>query len=93
MTRYFLVFILDRGDGGDARLGITVTRKVGRAVRRNRIKRLVREWFRQYRERLGSHDVVVIARRDLPEGLRASQVAADLGEALARALPRGSRSD
>lgn len=44
------------------RLGITVSRKVGGAVARNRIKRRIRETFRRHidRERLG-HDFVVIA--------------------------------
>ena len=45
-TEYFLLYVFDRKDSGPARLGITVTRKVGNAVRRNRIKRLVREWYR-----------------------------------------------
>ena len=45
------------------RLGITASRKVGPAVTRNRIKRSVREWFRQSRERFENDvDVVVIAR-------------------------------
>ena len=63
VSQYFLVFRLDRSDGLPARLGITVTRKVGKAVRRNRIKRLVREWFRARQEQLSSCDLVVIARR------------------------------
>ena len=46
-----------------ARLGITVSRKVSpRAVQRNRIKRQVRESFRQYRLTLCGVDLVVIAR-------------------------------
>jgi ribonuclease P protein component len=46
------------------RLGITVTRKVGNAVVRNRIKRLVREVFRQHRERLPSGlDLVFVAKQ------------------------------
>lgn len=46
-----------------ARLGITVSRKVSpRAVQRNRIKRQVRESFRQHRLTLCGVDLVVIAR-------------------------------
>ena len=47
------------------RLGITVTKKVGSAVQRNRIKRVVREVFRQNRLLFPtSHDVVFIAKRE-----------------------------
>jgi ribonuclease P protein component len=46
-----------------ARIGITVSRKVGNAVVRNRVKRRVREWYRQNRDELRSDlDFVVIAR-------------------------------
>ena len=49
--------------GPPQRLGITVSRKVGGAVVRNRVKRRVREWFRRLRPRLRSGiDVVVIGR-------------------------------
>jgi ribonuclease P protein component len=45
------------------RLGITVSRKVGGAVVRNRVKRRIREWFRAERGSLGAGvDWVVIAR-------------------------------
>ena len=48
------------------RLGITVSKKVGNAVNRNRCKRLVRELFRRNKEKFppGS-DVIVIVKRDM----------------------------
>jgi ribonuclease P protein component len=46
------------------RLGITVSRKVGNAVTRNRLKRVIREWFRVSRGGLSpAGDLVVIARK------------------------------
>lgn len=47
-----------------SRLGLTVGRKAGSSVERNRFKRRVREWFRHHREGLDKPlDIVVIARR------------------------------
>jgi ribonuclease P protein component len=77
-TRFFIALLLDRNDGGPTRLGITVTRKVGGAVRRNRIKRLAREWFRSRSREFGSCDLVLIAKRDLPQSLRLADVREDL---------------
>jgi ribonuclease P protein component len=46
------------------RLGLTVSRQVGGAVVRNRLKRWIREWFREARRHLvPGTDLVVIARR------------------------------
>lgn len=48
--------------GGVARLGVAVSRRVSRsAVGRNRIKRQIRESFRQHKHELGAQDIVVVA--------------------------------
>jgi len=53
------------GESGTTRLGITVTKRVGNAVKRNRIKRLCREYFRLNRNRLdGNWDINIIAKKE-----------------------------
>lgn len=46
------------------RLGITVSKRVGNAVVRNRVKRLIREAFRQIEHLQVASDLVVIAKRE-----------------------------
>lgn len=88
-TRHFLVFIAPREETGESdllptRLGITVTRKVGNAVERNRIKRLVREVFRRNHRRLpAGYDVVWVAKRNA-KALGLDDVSADLDQLLRR---------
>ena len=63
LRRHFSVFAQANTLGG-SRIGVVVSKKVAaRAVDRNRIKRLVREVFRQGREQFGGNDLVVVARR------------------------------
>jgi ribonuclease P protein component len=53
---------------GPTRIGLSVSRKVGGAVQRNRVKRLLREAFARHEERLpAGHDLVVVARPDALE--------------------------
>lgn len=66
-TRHFVLLIAPRDEhetpDPGPRLGLTVSRRVGNAVQRNRTKRLIREWFRGECSALPSgSDVVVIAR-------------------------------
>ena len=61
----FVLQARKRDDQGPARIGFTVSRKVGNAVERNRVRRRLREIVRRLdgkRMRHG-HDYVVIGRR------------------------------
>src|SRR5688572_2737735 len=68
------------------RLGITVTKKVGNAVVRNRVKRLVREWMRLHGWVPAGWDMVVVAKDSAARQVHPDDFAPDLSKIL-RQLP------
>ena len=69
-NRYLVVYSFPREVEGDEepRLGVSVGRKVGGAVERNRVKRLLRDAFWAVAEDLPDrHDFVVVARPESGE--------------------------
>lgn len=59
-TRSFTVVAKNVGESVP-RLGCVVSKRVGQAVTRNRVRRLIREIFRRLQERLEARDYIVIA--------------------------------
>lgn len=88
--RELVLYVFPRAEDEGPRLGLSVSRKVGGAVERNRIKRLLREAFALEAERLpAGTDAVVVARHDAKalaerEGLPGIRRA--LGDLVGRAL-------
>jgi ribonuclease P protein component len=68
-TRYLVLYWFARDqDGEGARLGLAVPKAVGTAVVRNRIKRRLRELFRERSAELPQdHDYVLVVRPGLAE--------------------------
>ena len=69
-TRYLVLYSFPRSDqdDGEIRLGVSASRKVGGAVERNRVKRVLRESFWSLSDRLpAGHDFVLVARPAIGE--------------------------
>lgn len=63
-NRQFIVYVLKKEEQPVFRIGLSVSKKIGNAVTRNRIKRYIRQSFFELQEGLtGGNDYVIIARK------------------------------
>ncbi|MGH9317285.1 MAG: ribonuclease P protein component [Thermoanaerobaculia bacterium] len=87
--RHLQLFLLSRQAAGPARFGLSVSRRLGGAVTRNRLRRRLREIFRRNREVFGSapFDCVVNLRASAV-GVAFSELEQDCLSAVRRAVEK-----
>jgi ribonuclease P protein component len=86
--RHLQLFLLARKDAESSRIGISVGRRSGGAVVRNRLRRRVRELFRRGRQALPAGLQIVVNIKPSAAAAEFSALAEDYSSTLARGLSR-----
>ena len=85
--KLFLALVVDTGASAPTgRVGLTVTKRIGNAVTRNRIKRRAREWLRRHGWVPAGRDVVFVA-KEAAATATSAEVGADLARVMGRLAP------
>jgi ribonuclease P protein component len=82
--KLFLAIVVETSSAASVgRVGLTVTKRIGNAVIRNRIKRRARDWLRRHGWVPAGRDVVLVAK-----DAASTSTSADIGQDLARVVAR-----
>ena len=63
-NKNYIIYIMKNSEAKHFRLAMSVSKKLGNAVVRNRQKRLIKQVFNQYKDRICSYEIFVIARNN-----------------------------
>ncbi|WP_449538285.1 ribonuclease P protein component [Ferdinandcohnia sp. Marseille-Q9671] len=66
-NRQFVVYVYQNEGQEHFRIGLSVSKKIGNAVTRNRIKRLIRQFFLEHKSLVKDKDYVIIARKPVAQ--------------------------
>lgn len=67
-NRQFVIYILNKEEQKNFRIGLSVSKKIGNAVKRNQIKRYIRQVFHEFSDRIMTgKDYVIIARKPVAD--------------------------
>ncbi|RDI40872.1 ribonuclease P protein component [Falsibacillus pallidus] len=67
-NRQFVVYVLKKEEQEHFRIGLSVSKKIGNAVKRNEIKRYVRQFFLEVKDEIQKgNDYIIIARKPAAE--------------------------
>jgi len=67
-NRQFVIYMLQKPEQKEFRIGLSVSKKIGNAVTRNRIKRLIRQVFLEDKDKIaGGREYIIIARKPVAD--------------------------
>ena len=63
-NKHFVIYFKKNKEIKHFRVGISVNKRVGKAFKRNKLKRYVREFFKYGKNKIENYDIVVIIRKE-----------------------------